>query len=139
MKLSEVQQQLASLEKVNFQLEDGTPVPAHFHLTEIGLLTKNFIDCGGVIREEKTIQLQLWYNNATDHRLSAEKFAHILRMSEEKLSLEDLAVEVEFQRDTIGRYDLEFSDATFILRSKKTACLAEQACGIPGEKKKIDL
>ena len=31
----------------------------------------------------------------------------------------------------IGKYDLEFNGKHFILKNKKTACLAEDACGIP--------
>ena len=30
-----------------FILPDGDQVPAHFHLTEVGHVAKNFIDCGG--------------------------------------------------------------------------------------------
>jgi predicted transcriptional regulator len=44
-KLSE--KKLDTLENVTFQLPDGTTVPEHFHVTEVGLITKNFIDCGG--------------------------------------------------------------------------------------------
>jgi hypothetical protein len=46
MKLSEIKK-LDTLENVTFQLPDGTTVPEHFHVTEVGLITKNFIDCGG--------------------------------------------------------------------------------------------
>jgi hypothetical protein len=47
MKLSEIKKKLDTLENVTFQLPDGTTVPEHFHVTEVGLITKNFIDCGG--------------------------------------------------------------------------------------------
>jgi hypothetical protein len=47
MKLSEVKQHLATAESVNFQLANGTFVPEHFHVTEVGLITRHFIDCGG--------------------------------------------------------------------------------------------
>ena len=43
MKLSQVKNILALAETVNFQLPDGTFVPEHFHVTEVGLITKNFI------------------------------------------------------------------------------------------------
>ena len=45
MKLSEVKQILPTLENVAFQLENGTFVPEHFHVTEIGMIIKHFIDC----------------------------------------------------------------------------------------------
>lgn len=30
-----------------FKLENGNSVPEHFHVTEVGIITKDFIDCGG--------------------------------------------------------------------------------------------
>ena len=50
MKLSEVKNILNTAETVNFKLEDGTMVSAHFHVTEVGAVSKHFIDCGGVVR-----------------------------------------------------------------------------------------
>lgn len=64
MKLSEIKEILPTLDNVEFQLENGTFVPEHFHVTEVGQITKKFIDCGGVIRTEKVINFQLW--NAND-------------------------------------------------------------------------
>ncbi len=45
MKLSEIKEILPALENVEFQLENGTFVPEHFHVTEVGQIIKNFIDC----------------------------------------------------------------------------------------------
>lgn len=36
MKLSEIKEILPTLENVEFQLENGTFVPEHFHVTEVG-------------------------------------------------------------------------------------------------------
>ena len=47
MKLSQVKALLPTLENVTFKLENGSFVPEHFHVTEVGMITKNFIDCGG--------------------------------------------------------------------------------------------
>ena len=55
MKLSEIKKHLASAEAVNFALPSGEYVPEHFHVTEVGLVTKHFIDCGGVERTEKVV------------------------------------------------------------------------------------
>jgi len=134
MKLSEIKEILPTLTHVEFQLENGTPVPEHFHVTEVGMVTKNFIDCGGVVRSEKAVNFQLWNADDYDHRLKPGKLLSIITLSEEKLGIEDLAIEVEYQSDTIGRYDLAFNGETFILKSKTTACLAPDACGIPSEK-----
>ena len=139
MKLSEIKQILPTLENVEFQLENGTFVPEHFHVTEVGMITKNFIDCGGVIRTEKVVNFQLWNADDFEHRLKPNKLLNIIKLSEEKLGIEDFEIEVEYQSDTIGKYDLEFNGKTFVLVNKTTACFAQDACGIPSEKQKKNL
>jgi hypothetical protein len=83
MKLSQVKALLPTLENVSFKLENGTFVPEHFHVTEVGMVTKNFIDCGGVIRTEKTVNLQLWNADDFEHRLKPAKLLNIIKLSEE--------------------------------------------------------
>ncbi|MBT2620351.1 DUF6428 family protein [Chryseobacterium sp. ISL-6] len=139
MKLSEIKEILPTLENVEFQLEDGTFVPEHFHVTEVGQINKKFIDCGGVIRDEKAVNFQLWNADDYEHRLKPGKLLSIIRLSEEKLGIEDNEIEVEYQSNTIGKYDLEFDGKVFVLKSKTTACLAQDACGIPSEKEKKNL
>lgn len=139
MKLSDIKQILPTLENVEFQLENGNYVPEHFHVTEVGTITKHFIDCGGVIRNEKTVNFQLWNANDFEHRLKPAKLLHIIKLSEEKLHIEDSEIEVEYQNGTIGKYDLEFNGKNFVLKNKTTACLAQDSCGIPAEKQKINL
>lgn len=139
MKLSDIKQILPTLENVEFQLENGTSVPEHFHVTEVGMITKNFIDCGGVIRNEKVVNFQLWNANDFDHRLKPGKLLNIIQLSEDKLGIEDSEIEVEYQSETIGKYNLEFNGKNFVLINKTTTCLAQDACGIPAEKVKLNL
>lgn len=139
MKLSEIKEILPTLENVEFQLENGTFVPEHFHVTEVGQIVKKFIDCGGVIRNEKAVNFQLWDADDYEHRLKPGKLLHIIQLSEEKLGIEDSEIEVEYQGETIGKYDLEFNGKNFVLKNKTTACLAQEACGIPSEKQKKNL
>ncbi|WP_241282699.1 DUF6428 family protein [Chryseobacterium timonianum] len=139
MKLSEIKEILPTLENVEFQLENGTFVPEHFHVTEVGQINKKFIDCGGVIRNEMAVNFQLWNADDYQHRLKPGKLLNIIRLSEEKLGIEDAEIEVEYQSDTIGKYDLEFNGKTFVLKSKTTTCLAQDACGIPTEKQMKNL
>ena len=139
MKLSAIKKILSTLESVDFQLENGTPVPEHFHVTEVGMITKKFIDCGGVIRDEKTVNFQLWNADDFNHRLKPGKLLNIIKLSEEKLGIEDQEIEVEYQSETIGKYDLDFDGKVFILKNKATACLAEDACGIPAVKPLVNL
>lgn len=139
MKLSEIKTILPTLDNVEFQLENGTFVPEHFHVTEVGQIIKNFIDCGGTIRTEKVVNFQLWNADDFEHRLKPNKLLNIIQLSEEKLGMEDGEIEVEFQSETIGKYDLEFNGKHFILKNKQTACLAQDACGIPEAKVKVNL
>jgi hypothetical protein len=124
---------------VSFELQDGTMVPENFHVTEVGVVTKHFIDCGGTVRNEKVANFQLWDANDFDHRLKPQKLLNIIELSENVLGMEDLEIEVEYQLNTIGKFDLDFDGKNFVLVSKKTACLASDACGIPQEKMKVSL
>ncbi|MDH6252332.1 hypothetical protein M2347_002059 [Chryseobacterium sp. H1D6B] len=139
MTLEQIKEILPTLENVEFQLENGTFVPEHFHVTEVGQINKKFIDCGGVIREESVVNFQLWNADDYEHRLKPGKLLSIIKLSEEKLGIENNEIEVEYQSDTIGKYDLDFNGKTFVLKSKTTACLAQDACGIPSEKVKRNL
>lgn len=139
MKLSEVKELLKIAESVNFVLENGEKVPEHFHVTEVGVISKHFIDCGGVIRNEKVANFQLWDANDFEHRLKPQKLLNIIALSEKKLEMEDLDVEVEYQGETIGKYDLGFLGKNFVLLSKKTNCLAKDKCGIPNDKLKPEM
>ena len=130
MKLSEIKVILATVEAVNFKLPTGEFVPEHFHITEIGLVTKHFIDCGGVERLEKVINFQLWNANDMEHRLKPQKLLNIIALSEKKLGITDMEIEVEYQSETIGKYELGFDGNDFLLIAKQTACLATDACGV---------
>lgn len=131
MKISEIKTALAGLQTVNFKLPDGSYLPPHFHVTEVGLVTKHFIDCGGTERKESVANFQLWEAGDYDHRLAPQKFLHILNLCQKVLGAADLNIEVEYQQDTIGKFGLDFDGKDFLLAAKQTACLAQDACGIP--------
>lgn len=131
MKISEVKEVLAKLDAVNFKLPDGTILPSHFHVTEVGKVTKHFIDCGGTERKETVANFQLWEAGDYDHRLAPKKFLHILDVCQKVLGEEDYEIEVEYQQSTIGKFGLSFDGKDFILINKQTACLAQESCGIP--------
>jgi hypothetical protein len=132
MKLSEIKKQLQKLDTIAFQLPSGELVPSHFHVTEVGKISKHFIDCGGVVRKEEVVNFQLWEANDYGHRLHPEKLIHIIELSEDKLQIPDLEIEVEYQMPTtIGKFSLDFDGVNFQLKSKLTDCLAKDNCGIP--------
>ena len=137
MFLSEIKEHLSHTETVNFQLPDRSFVPEHFHVTEVGLLTKHCIDCGGTKRLEQVANFQLWNANDTEHRLKAKKLLGIITLSERVLGMEDLEIEVEYQTDTIGKYSLEYDGKNFLLVARHTACLAKENCGIPEDKTSV--
>lgn len=131
MNLTELKAHLQGVETIDFVLFDGTLVPAHYHLTEIGAVTKNFIDCGGTQRQENVVSLQLWVADDLEHRLTGEKFLNIITLAESRLGLKDQPIEVEYQTDTVGKYALDFDGERFVLKARQTDCLAGKACGIP--------
>lgn len=139
MKLSEVKQQLQQLETLDFYLPNSQKVESHFHVTEVGKVSKHFIDCGGVVRTENVVNFQLWSADDVDHRLEPKKLMNIIELSEKVLAIEDLEVEVEYQSDTIGKYGLDFQNGHFVLTTKQTDCLAKDNCGIPTQKPKMKL
>lgn len=139
MKLSEVKSALAAIEIIGFQLPNGELVPSHFHVTEVGKVTKNFIDCGGTVRKEEVVNFQLWNANDYDHRLHPEKLANIIALSEKVLEIGDLEIEVEYQGNTIEKFGLDFDGTHFLLTTTKTDCLAKDKCGIPVEKPSLKL
>ena len=139
MKLSEVKSALKELETIGFELPNGDLVASHFHVTEVGKITKHFIDCGGVERKEEVVNFQLWNANDYDHRLHPEKLLNIIELSEKTLNITDSEIEVEYQAETIGKFGLEFDGKNFLLTNKQTDCLAKDACGIPVAKQKIEI
>lgn len=139
MKLSEVKSVLQNLQTIAFQLPDQSLVPSHFHVTEVGEITKRFIDCGGTVRKETVVNFQLWNANDYDHRLQPEKLLKIIESAEKTLAIDDNEIEVEYQGETIQKFGLDFDGNLFLLTTKQTDCLAKDACGIPAEKPKVKL
>ena len=121
---------------VRFVLPDGDAIPARFHVTEVGHVTRRFIDCGGTVRHLESCLLQTWVPDGDgEHRLTAGKLAKILDLSRQVVPSDELNVEVEYEDCSVGQYTVE-SVATdgallsFQLGNKKTDCLAREACGL---------
>ncbi len=139
MKLSEFKNALKEVNELTFIQPNGALVPVHFHVTEIGKINKHFIDCGGIMRDENVVNFQLWVADDVDHRFAPEKLLKVIAMSEEKLGITEATIEVEYQTETVGKYDLVFENGVFKLQNKYTDCLAKDNCGIPETKQKIKL
>ncbi len=139
MKLSEFKNQLKTLESIQFVKSSGEKVPRHFHITEIGQLDKKYMDCGGTVRLESKISIQLWKSVDVWHRLTNEAVLKIIEISESKLAIQDAEIEIEYQGDTIEKFDLNFDGKQFILGNTQTACLSADQCGVSVEKIKKQL
>ena len=137
MWLSDFKQTLGELDTLKFQLPNGQFVPEHFHITEVGIVTRNYIDCGGMLRHENKLNLQLWVASDTDHRIKPKNVLDILQLSKKQLDYSNMEVDIEYQQGTIGRYELDFDGAVFQLINTQTACLAPDQCGIPQEKPRV--
>jgi hypothetical protein len=117
-------------------LPGGRPVPADFHVTEVGHSTRNFMDCGGTVRFGEACVLQVWRtDDDRDHRLNAGKLAAILELSGKVIPSDGLEVEIEYEDAVISQYPLESFKATpgqleLTLGNHHTDCLAREACGI---------
>ena len=129
MKLSEFKLYLKNAKKVEFQLPNGNYVPPHFHVTEVVLNSKKFIDCGRNMRNSKKVNFQLWSADDYNHKISPKKLLNIIEISEETFLLEDLEIEIEFQQSTIGVFDLDYKNDVFQLVNKQTDCLDKEKCG----------
>jgi hypothetical protein len=131
MNIKDFKNSLSNLCELTFVLPNGSHVAPHFHLTEVGEITKNYVDCGGTVRSEKVANFQLWAADDYDHRLKPQKVIDIIEMAEKEIGLENLEVEVEYQSETIGKYGLDFDGKRFLLTPTQTDCLAKEKCGIP--------
>ncbi|RYF10834.1 MAG: hypothetical protein EOO77_20700 [Oxalobacteraceae bacterium] len=142
MTLRELKLILSNAGSLHFRLElpDGPPVPVSFHVTEVGLVRKTFIDCGGTLRESAVCQLQVWVGEDVDHRLEARKAAQILEKAQSFLTDESIPVEIEYEDRVISQYTVEgrhvdSESVVLKLAHKHTECLAPELCGLPAKPK----
>ena len=120
---------------IHLMLPDQSFVPAHFHITDIGRVRKDFIDCGGTARSTTTCLLQVWVATDTDHRLDTSKLEQIFQFAEVLLGEEDMPVEVEYEGEYVSQFPVCALEVTpagllFHLGGKHTACLAPEKCGL---------
>lgn len=124
--------------KMHWMLPDRSFVPNHYHITEVGRVQKDFIDCGGTVRSLASCLLQIWVAHDEHHRLETTKLAKILEVAGPVLKSDDLPLEVEYEEGTIAQYPVSGVEVTpagllFSLGAKHTACLAPEKCGIDGK------
>ncbi len=137
MTLQEFYNQLDFTASLVFALPEGRLVPAHFHITEVGQIDRFFVDCGGTVRKESAVNLQMYTAQDFDHRLTVPKLKSIIEMSIQQLQLRgDSELRVEYQGATIEVYGLSHNGYQFMLQPLQTDCLAKDKCGIPDNQPK---
>ena len=114
-----------------FVLPDGDYIPAHAHVTEVGHVVRNFVDCGGLTGKEEKVVLQTHVGDDTDHRLRSDRFAKILRLGDRVIPSADLDVDVEYDCCVVAQYPiaeatLDGENLNLILRRVRTQCRARQ-------------
>lgn len=120
---------------MHWMLPDKGFVPKHYHITEVGRVQKDFVDCGGTVRNKKTCTLQVWVADDTDHRLFTTKLLSILKMAESLFDSEEIPVEIEYEEGVISQYPIGGFEITpsgplFYLGNNHTCCLAPDKCGL---------
>jgi hypothetical protein len=114
-----------------FVLPDGDYIPAHAHVTEVGHVVRNFIDCGGLTGKEEKVVLQTHVGDDTHHRLRSDRFAKILQLGNRVIPDADLNVDVEYDCCVVAQYPIakarprgQYLD--LILRRGRTQCRARE-------------
>ena len=117
---------------VHFVLPDGGRIPGHAHITEVGRVDREFLDCGGQRRKTSFCCLQSWVADDTDHRLPARKLAAIIDRALGPLGLANLPVEIEYEDGYISQFPVVAVNASDVvvvqLGTKHTDCLAKEVC-----------
>lgn len=117
---------------VRFILPDGGRIPDHAHITEVGRVDREFLDCGGELRKTSFCCLQAWVADDTDHRLPAGKLVAIIERALQPLGLAGLPVEIEYEDGVISQFPVQSVGAgeavTVHLGTKHTDCLAKDVC-----------
>ncbi len=114
-----------------FVLPNGDCIPPHAHVTEVGHVAKNYIDCGGETGRSETVLLQTHVGPDTEHRLRSDRFAKILELGTRVLPHDQLEVMVEYDCCVVAQYPVsEVNPAgqhlDVVLSKRHTQCLARE-------------
>ena len=114
-----------------FVLPDGDYIPAHAHVTEVGYVVRNFIDCGGLTGMEEKVVLQTHVGSDADHRLRSDRFATILQLGSRMIPRGDLDVDVEYDCCVVAQYPIaeaapDGEHLNLILQRGRTQCRARE-------------
>jgi hypothetical protein len=128
---------------LHLHLPNGDRVPQHYHITEVGRVTKDFIDCGGTRRTTASCVLQAWVAQDEEHRLETGKLARIIDLAAPILGDTALPVEIEYEGKLVSQYPVAAGEHQadglhLFLTTKHTDCLAKESCGLVGVNEEND-
>ena len=133
MTLSDLQETLEKYPNTfpRFVLPDGDYIPAHAHVTEVGYVVRNSIDCGGVTGREEKVVLQTHVGDDTDHRLRSDRLAKILKLGNRVVPSANLDVDVEYDCCVAAQYPIgeatqDGEHLNLILQRGRTQCRARE-------------
>jgi len=133
---------------ITFTLPNGETVPASFHITDVGVVNRHLIDCGGQTRTEEQVHLQLWTGKDYDHRVTTDTANKILIQSQSIISKikepNTAKILIEYQLNwhdlpifslfTVSDMQATENELSFSLSSIQTSCLAAERsnseCGV---------
>lgn len=133
MRLHELQKtlKLNPAKSPRFILPDGGHIAVHAHVTEVGHVVRNFIDCGGNIGKEEKVLLQTHVGDDIEHRLKSDRLSNILQLGLRVLPTTELDVDVEYDCCVVAQYPIlevkpkgEYLD--IILQRGRTQCRARE-------------
>src|SRR5436189_5896365 len=112
-----------------FVLPDGSYIPAHAHVTEVGHVARNFIDCGGLTGKEEKVVLQAHVGGDTGHRLRSDRLASILQLGRRVVPNAEMDVDVEYDCCVVAQYPITEAKQdgkylNLILERGRTQCRA---------------
>lgn len=135
IKVSELKAALAAAPDLPITVvwTDGEPIEPHFHVTEVGRVQKDFVDCGGTVRRLVSCLLQTWVGDDIDHRITGNKLLKAFAHAAPILGAEDLPVELEYETCNVVQLVVasvrqEQDRLVLQLGSKHTDCLAKDLC-----------
>jgi hypothetical protein len=142
LKISELKAALAAAPSLPLTVvwTDGEAIEAHFHVTEVGRVQKDFVDCGGTVRQVVACLLQTWVGDDVDHRITAGKLLKAFEHAAPILRGEDLPIELEYETCNVVQLlvaSIKQEPGSFVIQlaSKHTDCLAKELClpSAPGQ------
>ncbi len=133
--LSSLRSALASARELPITViwPDGELIEAHFHVTEVGRVQRDFVDCGGTVRQVVSCLLQTWVGDDLDHRITGGKLLKAIEHAAPILRGEDLPVELEYDACNVVQLKVlsaiaEAGQLVIRLGKKHTDCLARELC-----------